>query len=113
MRVESGNKKNPTDIVDAHYLNNPRSDGIQTWSGVLSKYRGAPIHSGFFNISENKHDANDIVTIETHLHDVLLRIIFKIVRYEGTYQPPVTKEPWDAPTDWVVPSLPARELGYE
>ena len=72
-----------------------------------------PVHSGFFNISENKYDANDIVTIETHLHDVLLRIIFKIVGYEGTYQPPVTKEPWDAPTDWVVPSLPARELGYE
>src|SRR5215213_124177 len=101
------------DIVDAHYLNNPRSDGIQTWSSVLSKYRGAPIHSGFFNISENKHDFNDIVTIETHLHDVLLRLIFKIVGYEGTYQPPVTKEPWDAPTDWVVPSLPASELGYE
>lgn len=67
----------------------------------------------FFNISENKYDANDIVTIETHLHDILLRIIFKIVGYEGTYQPPVTKEPWDARTDWVVPSLPASELGYE
>jgi hypothetical protein len=102
-----------SEIVDAHYLNNPRSDGIPTWSGVLSKYRGAPVHSGFFNISENKYDANDIVTIETHLHDVLLRIIFKIVGYEGTYQPPVTKETWDAPTDWVVPSLPASELGYE
>jgi hypothetical protein len=43
----------------------------------------------------------------------LLRIIFKIVGYEGTYQPPVTKEPWDARTDWVIPSLPASELGYE
>jgi len=102
-----------SDIVDAHYLNNPRSDGIQTWSGVLSKYRGAPIHSGFFNISESEHDFNDIVAIETHLHDVLLRLIFKIVGYEGTYQPPVKKESWDAPTDWVVPSLAARELGYE
>jgi hypothetical protein len=100
-------------IVDAHYLVNPRPDGIPTWSGVLSKYRGAPVHSGFFNISENEHDFDDILTIETHLHDVLLRMIFKIVGYEGTYQPPVTKVAWDAPTDWVVPSLPARELGYE
>jgi hypothetical protein len=101
------------DIVDAHYLVNPRPDGVPTWSGVLSKYRGAPVHSGFFNISENEHDLDDILTIETHLHDVLLRIVFKIVGYEGTYQPPVTKEAWDAPIDWVVPSLPARELGYE
>ena len=36
-----------SDIVDAHYLNNPRSDGIQTWSDVLSKYRGAPYILGF------------------------------------------------------------------
>lgn len=101
------------DIVDAHYLVNPRSDGIPTWSGVLSKYRGAPVHSGFFNISENEHDFDDILTIETHLHDVLLRVIFKLVGYEGTYQPPVTKVTCDARTDWVVPSLPARELGYK
>src|SRR5436305_5892296 len=39
------------DIVDAHYLANLRPDGIPTWSAVLSKYRGAPVHTGFFNIS--------------------------------------------------------------
>lgn len=100
------------DIVDAYYLVNPRSDGIPTWSGVLSKYRGAPVHSGFFNISEKEHDFDDILTIQTHLHDVLLRIMFEIIGYDGTYQPPVTKVTWDAPRDWVVPSLPARELGY-
>jgi hypothetical protein len=39
------------DIVDTHYQTNPRPDGIPAWSGVLSKYRGAPVHTGFFNIS--------------------------------------------------------------
>jgi hypothetical protein len=101
------------DIVDAHYLVSPRLDGIPTWSGVLSKYRGAPVHSGFFNISEKVHDFDDILMIETHLHDVLLRIIFRIIGYDGTYQPPVRKMTSDTPTDWVVPRLPARELGYE
>ena len=100
------------DIVNAHYHANPRPDGIQTWSGVLSHYRAAPIHIGFFNISGKKHDFDDIVVIMNHLHDILLRIIFKIVGYDGTYQPPVVKMSTVLPTDWVVPGLPARELGY-
>jgi hypothetical protein len=101
------------DVVDQHYSANPRSDGITTWSNVLSKYRGAPVHSGFFNISENVHDFDDILTIETHLHDILLRIIFKIIGYDGAYQPPVIKVTSDTPRDWVVPGLPACELGYK
>jgi hypothetical protein len=101
------------DIVDAHYLANPRPDGIQSWSSVLSKYRGAPVHTGFFNISENVHDFDDVWTIETHLHDVLLRILFKIIGYDGTYQPPVRTMASTTPVDWVVPGLPASELGYK
>jgi hypothetical protein len=100
-------------IVDTHYSVHPRSDGIPTWSGVLSKYRGAPVHSGFFKISEKEYDFDDILTIETHLHDILLRIIFKIIGYDGIYQPPMRKMTSDTPTDWVVPRLPARELGYK
>jgi hypothetical protein len=101
------------DIVDAHYLANPRADGIPTWSDVLSKYRGVPVHIGFFNISGKEHDADDVWTIETHLHDVLLRIIFKIIGYDGTYQPPVITLSSATPVDWVVPGLPALELGYK
>ena len=101
------------DIVDAHYSVSPRSDGIPTWSRVLSKYRGAPVHSGFFNISEKEHDFDDILTIETHLHDVLLRIVFKIIGYDGAYQPPMRKMSSDMPTDWVAPGLSALELGYK
>jgi hypothetical protein len=101
------------DIVDAHYLANPRPDAIPTWSAVLSKYRGAPVHTGFFNISGKEHDADDVWTIETHLHDVLLRIIFKIIGYDGTYQPPVKTLSSAIPVDWVTPGLPARKFGYK
>lgn len=101
------------DIVDAYYMANSRPDGIPTWSGVLSKYRGAPVHTGFFNISGKEHDFDDVWTIETHLHDILLRIIFKIIGYDGTYQPPVKTMTSTTPADWVVPGLPARELGYK
>lgn len=101
------------DIVDAYYLANPRPDGMQSWSRVLSKYRAIPVHIGFFNISGKEHDSDDIWTIETHLRDILLRIIFKIIGYDGTYQPPVRTMSSITPVDWVVPGLPARELGYK
>lgn len=71
------------------------------------------MHTGFFNISGKEHDANDIWMVETHLHDVFLRIIFKIIGYDGTYQPQVKTLSSATPADWVVPSLPARELGYK
>ena len=101
------------DIVDAYYLANPRPDGIQSWSRVLSKYRAVPVHIGFFNFSGKEHDSDDVWTVETHLRDVLLRIVFKIIGYDGTYQPLVRTMSSITPVDWVVPGLPAWELGYK
>lgn len=101
------------DIIDAHYGANPRPDGIQTWSGVLSHYRGTTMHRGFYDISGQRHDFNDILIINDHLHDILVRIIFKIIGYEGTYQPPVIKMTSDARADWVTPDLSAERLGYK
>lgn len=101
------------DIMDAYYLTHPRPDGTPTWSAVLSKYRGAPVHTGFFNISGKEHDVEDILTVETHLHDVLLRVIFKIIGYDGSYQSPVKTTASATPVGWVEPGLPTRELGYE
>lgn len=101
------------DIVDAHYRDNPRPDGIPTWSGVLSHYRGTTMHRGFFDISGKKHDFDDILTINDHLHDILVRIIFKIIGYDGTYQPPVIKMTTNPHADWVMSDLPAERLGYK
>jgi hypothetical protein len=80
-----------SDIVDAYYLKNPRSDGRTAWGAVLSYYRGAPTHEGYFNFSGKEHDASDILTVMFHLRDVLLRIVFQIVGYDGSYQPPVIR----------------------
>ena len=99
-------------IIDAHYLLNPRGDGRPTWAAVLSYYRGAPTHTGYFNFSGKEHDASDILTVMDHLRDVVLRIVFHIVGYEGTYQPPVIKWTIDANFNWVHPDTTATELGY-
>jgi hypothetical protein len=101
-----------SDIVDAHYLKNPRPDGRTTWASVLSYCRGAPTHEGYFNFSGKEHDASDILTVMHHLRDVLLRIVFQIVGYDGTYQPPVIRWTTDAKSDWVRPETSAAELGY-
>jgi hypothetical protein len=101
------------DIVDAHYRANSRPDGIQTWSGVLSHYRGTTMHRGFYDISGGRHDFDDILIINDHLHDILIRIIFKIIGYDGTYQPPVIKMTTNPRADWVTPDLPAERLGYK
>jgi hypothetical protein len=101
------------DIIDAYYAANPRSDGRKSWSSVLSYYRGAPTHTGFFNFSGKEHDADDIIIIMEHLRDVLLRIIFQIAGYDGTYQPPLVSWVIDAKHDWVKANTPAAKLGFK
>ena len=103
-------------IVDAYYNAFPRADGIGSWSGVLSKYRGAVTHEGYF---DNRYDHHDIWTIADHLHDLLVRIVFEILGYDGYYQPIVVRRGATGArrhdgkkADWVTPSLPPSELGY-
>lgn len=100
------------DIIDAHYALNPRPDGRRTWAAVLSYYRGAPTHTAYFNFSGKEHDGSDILTIMDHLRDIVLRIIFHIVGYDGTYQPSVIKWTIDSQFNWVRPDTTASQLGY-
>ena len=90
---------------------NPRADGRHTWAAVLSYYRGAPTHTGYFNFSGKEHNAADILTVMDHLRDVVLRIVFQIVGYDGTYQPPVIRWTIDAKFNWVRADTTASELG--
>jgi hypothetical protein len=101
------------DILDAHYQNVPRADGIQTWNGVISHYRGTTMHRGHYEIAGKKHDFDDVIRINGHLLDVLIRIVFKVVGYDGTYQPPVIKATTRETVDWVKADTPASRLGYE
>lgn len=96
-------------IIDAHYEEEPRPDK-RRWSDVLSRYRGLAMHVGYFD--EGRHDLDDIVKIYFHLHDILVRIIFKMLRYEGNYQPTVAHMTAIKPTDWVDPDTPPSLLGY-
>lgn len=103
------------DIVDAHYQINPRPDGYKLHQ-VLSHYRGVVIHEGYFNFSEEEYESYDVLRIWKHVHDILIRIVLKMLQYDGTYQRAVLipgdwKASW--PLDWVKPNTSASELGYE
>jgi hypothetical protein len=99
-------------ILDSHFAVNPRRDGLLTWSQVLTTYRGTLMHVGYFREGRSSEDFLDLYRIRRHLHDVFLRIFFSLVKYRGTYQPPVKIMTTQCAVDWVKPSTTARELGF-
>ncbi|MEG3956267.1 hypothetical protein [Microcoleus sp. herbarium2] len=99
------------DIIDAYYQSNPRADGRTHWSSVLSMYRGIAVHTGDFSFQEQTYDINDVVRITYHLYDILVRIVFKMLGYDRTYQPIIINQT-SQPVDWVKADLQASELWY-
>jgi hypothetical protein len=99
-------------ILDAHFGATPRLDAKPTWDRVLSTYRGIVTHVGYFEQPTAAVDTFELYRIRRHLHDVLLRILFNLVGYKATYQPPVKMMATQSPIDWVTPLTTAEELGF-
>lgn len=99
------------DIIDAYYQSNPRADGRTHGSSVLSMYRGIAVHTGDFSFQEQTYDIYDVVRITYHLYDILVRIVFKMLGYDRTYQPIIINQT-SQPVDWVKADLQASELWY-
>ena len=98
-------------VLDAFYQDHPRPDG-KGWLDLLSAYRGAAVHVGFISIDDGE-TAEEVLTLLHHLHDLLLRLIWKMVGYTGTYQPPVIPLLSDSyHSDWVTEDTPPKRLGY-
>ena len=99
------------EIIEAFYETNPRWDN-RKWINVLPYYRGKTMHSGYFEFGENEHFRKDIPRFHRHLRDILLRIVLKMINYEGTYRPNVKQKMTICRTDWVNSGTSASELGY-
>jgi hypothetical protein len=98
------------DIVDAYYAANPHRAGTRSWSSVLSTYRGDVIHHGYIPFSEGERDAEDVVRVVRHLYDVTVRVIFKILEYNGKYRPRIS--PSTKKVDWVDATTTPEDLGF-
>jgi len=91
----------------------PRGDGREYWSDVVSYYRTRVIHYGHLEMSAGT-DWQDVWTIINHLHDMMARILLRVLEYDGGYQPTVLPMPAvPCAVDWVEPNTPAHQLGYK
>jgi hypothetical protein len=100
---------NDADILEQYYLSKYNT----SWRKRISSYRGAVTHRGYFDIPTLHNNLAEAVIISQHLHDILLRIIFKILNYNGQYCPTVFK--WESlvEIDWVKKDTPPERLGYK
>lgn len=98
-------------VLDRHFAAHPSSAG-NTWAQVLSHYRGAATHEAYFDI-DGRHDLWSTQRVKDHLQDLLLRVIWKLIGYDGPYQTPIPPAHEKPNADWVTPTTSVRELGFE
>jgi hypothetical protein len=99
------------DVLQPHLAAHPVA-GATNWPGLLSFLRGSVAHEAYFDLPSGRHDLYEVMTVLDHLHDVLLRILFKTLGYKGLYRPPISPLSRVVPVDWVTPLTPAGMLGY-
>jgi hypothetical protein len=97
-------------VLDAHFAAHPHPTG-KTWPGVLTFYRAAVTHDAHFDWSQ-REDLYPILRVRTHLHDLLLRVLFKTIGYDGRYQSPIPPLMHRDSVDWVTPTTPPYLLGF-
>ncbi|MBS9391558.1 MAG: hypothetical protein HEQ33_22775 [Dolichospermum sp. WA123] len=95
-----------SDIITEYYGDNHRD-----FARVLSYYRGAIIHEGYFNFDSEDYNFEDVVRVLKHLHDILIRLNLIMLEYRGHYITPISNSP--KLVNWVNVSTLASELGYK
>jgi hypothetical protein len=99
------------DVLQPYLAAHPVA-GAHNWPSLLSFLRGSVAHEAYFDLPSGRHDLYEVSTVLDHLHDVLLRIIFKSLGYAGPYQPPLVPVGRPASVDWVTAAIPLAMLGY-
>jgi hypothetical protein len=123
LELERGFGVKVEELMKTHHLADPQviekfveSSGFgqgRNWSSALSYYRGMVMHSGYLDIEGDPRAARDVSILIDHLHDVLIRIMLKMLDYPGPYQPSTIGLTVDYPIDWVTAETLPRRLGYE
>ena len=82
------------------------------WLQTVNRYRNDVVHNGYLDIYHDDHDEEMVEGAMIHLHDLLVRVVLKLLGYGGTYQPTVTMSLSDRTIDWVTPVTSPASLGY-
>jgi hypothetical protein len=99
------------EIIDRYYQANPRDDR-RVWHQLVSGYRGRITHEGPLGFPGKDLDIEEAITMLRHLHDLLIRVILKMLGYDGTYNPSTTDYFDKVEVDWVKSTTDPSKLGY-
>ena len=80
------------------------------WPRQIESNRHKLMHEGSLGLE--RRDLDKTMATLNHLLDIMLRIVFKRLDYDGYYQPPCLLGTAQTKVDWVKPDAPARTLGY-
>lgn len=101
-------------LADAQILEDHYRGRTMGWGATLAHYRGDVTHHGYLDILEAGHNWEEIAAVRNHLHDVLARVVLKILNFDGGYKPGVIPQRITPLTvDWVKSHFTAQALGYE
>ena len=93
-----------SEVLGPYYARHP-GRGRGDWVGTLSYYRGAVFHEGFVDIDSPGTPVGDVFGFILHLHDLVVRVLLKIVGYSGTYQPRLIRGTANESADWFKPGV--------
>jgi hypothetical protein len=101
-------------ILDTYYDQTHKRSKDSSWSMTLSLFRRTVVHGEYFNFSESNLEVDEVWNILRHLHDLLVRILFKKINFFDPYQPLVSIYlVTDKNIDWVNQNTRIEELGFE
>ncbi len=92
------------EVLRPFYAAHPGPGG-RDWVQSLSYYRGGVFHEGFLDIDSPGTPVGDVLGFILHLHDLLVRILLKIIGYRGTYQPRIIRATAAETIDWFRPGV--------
>jgi hypothetical protein len=98
-----------SEVLEPYYAGNPTLKG-SNWVGALSYYRGAVFHEGFLDIDSPGTSVGEVFGFILHLHDLVVRVLLKIVGYSGTYQPRLIRGTAAEGADWFKPGVRVEGL---
>ena len=98
---------------DSKILNTYYQGRDNNWLETLQHYRNKIMHESWFQWDKKHPEIMELAAMTFHLHDIVVRIVLKLLEYDGEYIPSIIKKRGISyPVDWVMNQTPPQELGY-
>jgi hypothetical protein len=97
-------------IMNEHYNAKLLHNG--DWHGFINRCRNEVVHEGYLDYKKIGSNPQELITVMRHIHDLLLRKVFTMLCYNGTYNSPIINHR-DIKLDWVKQDTAPKDLGYD